>query len=179
MDGGWCGRSRVKSEDRLYSLELFGWTVAAMSEAIAKRVADTGQASRADCEWSHRWQTERPEEWGRRMATVYSKGLACVFVFWLDTAENQLWLDRQTQKPWQPRSRWRPAGEPIMGSGWAASGWNECSRNETKGVELAKPWSVMQAKWVKRLAEHWELPWRWRLSRKDCDSLAIATRRAL
>ena len=89
----------VGRESRLYSLELFGWTLAAMSEAIAKRVADNGQASRAASEWSHRWQTERPEERGRRMATVYSKGLACVFVLCLDTAKNQLKSDRQTQKP--------------------------------------------------------------------------------
>ena len=34
------------------SLEQDGWPVAAMSVAIAERVADTGQASRAACEWS-------------------------------------------------------------------------------------------------------------------------------
>jgi len=57
--GGWSGRSRVKPKTGYTALSSFGWTVAAMSEAIAKRVADTGQATRAASEWSHRWQTKR------------------------------------------------------------------------------------------------------------------------
>ena len=44
----------------------------------------------------------------------------------------------QAQKLWQNRSPQRPAGEPIIGSRWTVSGWNECSRNGTKGVERSE-----------------------------------------
>jgi len=40
-----------------------------------------GSSLRAVCEWGLRCQTRKPEAWGWGMSTVYSKGLACVFVF--------------------------------------------------------------------------------------------------
>ncbi len=52
-----------KIPHRKNSLEPDGWAVAAMSGAIAQRVADTAQALRAACEWSKggakRWFEER------------------------------------------------------------------------------------------------------------------------
>ena len=64
--GGWSGvgegEAGLNPKTGYTALSFFGWTVAAMSVAIAKRIADTGQASRAASEWSHRWQTERPED---------------------------------------------------------------------------------------------------------------------
>lgn len=53
------GEAGLNPKTGYTALSSFGWTVAAMSEAIAKWVADTGQASRAASEWSRRWQTKR------------------------------------------------------------------------------------------------------------------------
>lgn len=65
-----------KIPHRKNSLEPDGWAVAAMSGAIAERVADTDQALRAACEWSKgvakRWFEER-----KPLAAYVRSGTEC------------------------------------------------------------------------------------------------------
>lgn len=84
-----------KIPHRRNSLEPDGWAVAAMSEAIAERVADTDQASRAACEWSK----GGAKRWFENPITLCSICTKWNVVFWGGIREGNTAWNEYTRLP--------------------------------------------------------------------------------
>ena len=84
-----------KIPHRRNSLEPDGWAVAAMSVAIAERVADTDQASRAACEWSK----GGAKRWFENPITLCSICAKWNVVFWGGIREGNTAWNEYTRLP--------------------------------------------------------------------------------